>query len=510
MQLLFSISIKLLIILLTILIKKTSESNIKNSSITFETDSTVIELTDLNLLTAIETFPIAIILYYVPWSVQYQAILPEYLKASLFLKEQENNNITLFKFDCDLYSFYCAEININNFPTIIVFENSVGKFKYLYEINDYKIFIEKIKKNLMGNIIHFNSIKEVYEYSKLYKILLINTFNEKSNQTLVFNDFAQKFKYKDQIEFISCVKCDFDFKKNQNEIKNDKNKSNNIFLLTKSIFTNIHNLNNFENISFKILADFIYKNSIEIFEDLNDFGINCIKETNQSMLFIINDTISDKILNEYKSVSKKFFNKFYFFKIDRKNIFFNSIINKFDIKKIPAVYIYNRNKNKFYKNEISNNNNISYENFIKLYLKGNLQKELKSEKNNSYSTNTNLPYKILIGSEFDKNVLNSKIDFVFVLFFSFDIECFECRLMLKIFYDLSNNFRPLINIVDFYVMNTDKNEIYLDIETIPSVYAFYKKKIIYKYDGDFNKKEIFKWVKYLIKINSDYEQKPIV
>ena len=378
MQLLFSISIKLLIILLTILIKKTSESNIKNSSITFETDSTVIELTDLNLLTAIETFPIAIILYYVPWSVQYQAILPEYLKASLFLKEQENNNITLFKFDCDLYSFYCAEININNFPTIIVFENSVGKFKYLYEINDYKIFIEKIKKNLMGNIIHFNSIKEVYEYSKSYKILLINTFNESSNETLVFNNFAQKFKYKDQIEFISCEKCDFEFKKHSK----NKNNNKNIFLLTKSIFkeTNIHNLKYFNNISFEILTDFIYKNSIEIFDDLNDFGINLIKETNRTMLFIINETISNKILNEYKSVSKKYFNKFYFFKIDRKNIFFNSIVNKFDIKKIPSIYIYNRYKNKFYKNEINNNNNITYENFIKLYLKGKLLKELKSEK----------------------------------------------------------------------------------------------------------------------------------
>ena len=505
MQLLFSL--KILIILIAILIKKT-DSKFQNFSISFETDSTVIELTDLNLLAAIELFPIAIILYYVPWSIQYQAILPEYLKASLFLKEQENNNITLFKFDCDLYSYYCSEININYFPTIIVFENSEGKFKYLDEINDYKYFIEKIKKNLMGNIIHFNSIKEVYEYSKSYKILLINTFNESSNETLVFNNFAQKFKYKDQIEFISCEKCDFEFKKHSK----NKNNNKNIFLLTKSIFkeTNIHNLKYFNNISFEILTDFIYKNSIEIFDDLNDFGINLIKETNRTMLFIINETISDKILNEYKSVSKKYFNKFYFFKIDRKNIFFNSIINKFDIKKIPSIYIYNRYKNKFYKNEININNNITYENFIKLYLKGNLQKELKSEKNNSYSANTNLPYKILIGSEFEKNVLNSQIDLVFVLFFSFDIECFECRLMLKIFYELSNNFRPLINIVDFYVMNTDKNEIQIDIETIPAVYAFYKKNIIYKYEGDFNKKALFKWIKYLIKINSDYEEKPIV
>jgi hypothetical protein len=59
-------------------------------------------------------------------------------------------------------------------------------------------------------------------------------------------------------------------------------------------------------------------------------------------------------------------------------------------------------------------------------------------------------------------------------------------------------------------MNTDKNEIYLDIETIPSIYAFHKKTIIFKYNGEYNKKEIFKWVKYIIKINSDYEQKPIV
>ena len=500
MQLLFSL--KILLILFAI---KKTQSNFQNFS--FETDSTVIELTDLNLLAAIELFPIAIILYYVPWSVQYQAILPEYLKASLFLKEQENNNITLFKFDCDLYSYYCSEININYFPTIIVFENSEGKFKYLDEISDYKYFIEKIKKNLMGNIIHFNSIKEVYEYSKSYKILLINTFNESSNETLVFNHFAQKFKFKDQIEFISCEKCDFEYKKHPKN-KNISNK--NIFLLTKSIFkeTNIHNLNYFNNISFENLTDFIYKYSIEIFDDLNDFGINCIKETNRSMLFIINETISDKILNEYKNVSKKYFNKFYFFKIDRKNIFFNSIINKFDIKKIPSVYIYNRYKNKFYKNEINNNNNITYENFIKLYLKGKLLKELKSEKNNSYSTNNNLPYKILIGSEFEKNILNSNI--IFVLFFSFDIECFECRLLLNIFYELANNFRPLINIVEFYVMNTDKNEIKYDIETIPSVYVFYKRVLMLKYEGDFNKKSLYKWIKYIIKVNADQEDKPIV
>ena len=500
MQLLFSL--KILLILFAI---KKTQSNFQNFS--FETDSTVIELTDLNLLAAIELFPIAIILYYVPWSVQYQAILPEYLKASLFLKEQENNNITLFKFDCDLYSYYCSEININYFPTIIVFENSEGKFKYLDEISDYKYFIEKIKKNLMGNIIHFNSIKEVYEYSKSYKILLINTFNESSNETLVFNHFAQKFKFKEKIEFISCEKCDFEYKKHPKN-KNISNK--NIFLLTKSIFkeTNIHNLNYFNNISFENLTDFIYKYSIEIFDDLNDFGINCIKETNRSMLFIINETISDKILNEYKNVSKKYFNKFYFFKIDRKNIFFNSIINKFDIKKIPSVYIYNRYKNKFYKNEINNNNNITYENFIKLYLKGKLLKELKSEKNNSYSTNNNLPYKILIGSEFEKNILNSNI--IFVLFFSFDIECFECRLLLNIFYELSNNFRPLINIVEFYVMNTDKNEIKYDIETIPSVYVFYKRVLMLKYEGDFNKKSLYKWIKYIIKVNADQEDKPIV
>ena len=79
----------------------------------------------------------------------------------------------------------------------------------------------------MGNIIHFNSIKEVYEYSKSYKILLINTFNESSNETLVFNHFAQKFKFKDQIEFISCEKCDFEYK------KHPKNKNINNFICNK-------------------------------------------------------------------------------------------------------------------------------------------------------------------------------------------------------------------------------------------------------------------------------------
>jgi hypothetical protein len=31
-----------------------------------------------------------------------------------------------------------------------------------------------------------------------------------------------------------------------------------------------------------------------------------------------------------------------------------------------------------------------------------------------------------------------------------------------------------------------------------------------KYEGDFNKKSLYKWIKYIIKVNADQEDKPIV
>ena len=59
----------ILIIIIILLIKISSELNLSNSIISFESNSIIIELYDLYLLSALELFSITIVLYYVPWSI---------------------------------------------------------------------------------------------------------------------------------------------------------------------------------------------------------------------------------------------------------------------------------------------------------------------------------------------------------------------------------------------------------------------------------------------------------
>ena len=458
----------------------------------FPSDNETIILTDLTIEKAINHYENLLIYFYAPWCNHCKSFSPEYQKSSSILKK---DNIYLSKIDSSKNSISSNKYKINGFPTILFFKKGIP-IEYEGGRSSKELITWTRKKagfalDLLTNKKEIEKFKENNDICLIYFGTSIEDIQKFTNVSLIIEEYPFAL-----VQNISIIK-----KYNINE---------GTVVLYKHFDEKKLELRNFNK---KKLLDFIYQNALPKVMVFNDKSAQYIfqKKHPALILFCNNETQKwNHYGNIMTQVAEKIKGKIVIVMTDIKEGIASRLADYVGINKkdLPLISIldtrkdfkkYNMNKEK----EINNENII---NFINDWENNKLKRTLKSEKE---PKNNNGIIRIIVGKNFEKEVINNNND-IMVLFYA--PWCNHCKEFMpkyeEIAKKLKNNDKLLMAKIDGSANEVEN----IPITGFPTILFFpgnKKKENPITYKGNRTTDDIIEFIKYYSynKINEESENK---
>ena len=436
-------------------------------------------LTDLSIEKAISQYENLLIYFYAPWCNHCKALEPEYQKSSSLLKK---DNIFLAKIDSSKNNISTKKYKINGFPTIIFFKKGIP-----FEFEGGRSSKE---------LINWTRKKAGFPLQLLSTKQEIEKFKENNDICLIYfgnnNEEIQKFSD------VSLIVEEYPFALVQNlSLIKKYNINNGTIVLYKHFDEKKLELKNFNK---KKLLDFIHQNALPKVMVFNDKSAQYIfqKKHPALILFISNETQEwNHYGNIMTQVAEKIKGKIVLIMTDIKEGIASRLADYVGINKknLPLISILDTRKD-FKKYNMKKEKEINTENIIKFindWEENKLKRTLKSEKE---PKNNNGIIRIIVGKNFENEVLNNNND-IMVLFYA--PWCNHCKEFIPIYEKvakkLKNNNKLIMTKIDGSANEVEN----IPITGFPTILFFpgnKKKDNPIHYKGKRTTEEIIKFIKY--------------
>ena len=431
----------------------------KETSVKFPSKEGILILTPSTIEEALKTYKNLLILFFSPYSFNYNQILSELKKEKL--KQINDYNLTMGKIDVEYYDLIAKKYNIIEIPKIILFLD--GEKKEIYD-NDLEIdsIFEWLYKRLKSPIYLINSLNDINEYQNSNKFSYIY-FGKNENNINVYTNFSLKYNFK----FGLCK--NFEIIKKYGLIPETavfyKPFDDPSYIMTKNI-----TFENFEKIIKENRHPFFYKDTKQLYK----ISLNL---SEPAFFFFRNS--SDLKVNEYdetmKKIAMKYKGKIKFCISDINDNFTQYVLNESKIysyeENFPSALIldYDKKINRWDFNDFFENYN---ETNLELFVRNWIDKKLKLLKLKSEEEPTKQErgkiFKVVYKT-FRRDVLDNILN-VFVMFYLPNDNL--CQEFKSIYEDLAQKLKinGNIRIAEY---NLEKNYFnYIKIEHYPTLILF--------------------------------------
>ena len=359
-------------------------------------------LNDENYEKEINSNKIIYVLFYNRTVFQCNKIKNQLLKA-LKKIDKYGLNFTFGALDVYLNKITRKKMNIQTIPKLILYING-KKFDVLGERTaDSYIKYIKLKTNQLFREVY--TLKEIREIRKNFDYMVVNTLK---SDTLGFKNLKEFAENHDEIEFLTCT--------TEECIK----KLGNDFLLYNKNEKGVYHYYDFKkeepfNASINDINSFINIFNFEYGGFITGVALNQIFDKNKDSIIYFRDNKTENNLDkEFKELSTKYQEQFYFFKSDIKGTEeFEDIgeLLEIDENDMPGIYLFtnltNSNLVKKYKYPYESLNEKNFDEFLNNFKEQKLKPELKS--NLIYKKSQQIfNYKRIVGRNFNKEVLEEK------------------------------------------------------------------------------------------------------
>lgn len=323
-------------------------------------------------------------------------LAPEYERAAEFLGKK---NVKLAKVDCDSEKALCEKHGIKGFPTLKVLQD--GQF------NDYQgprdsVGIVNYMEVFLRPLLTTVTSQNVNEFANEYNIATLAFLkNDDCIEHRLFQDLAKKFRSKNVFGFTTDAVVAKKF---------GLNNVNELVLLKKfddpqTKFTGRFGTTEIE--------QFLTKESIRTMDEIDASNYKTYMDMKLPLCYFFYTSPTDRqsIGSQIEAVAKQYRGKVNFVYIDSNK--FGSHANNLNLEaKFPAFVIHDINSDlKYPFSETLNQENVSK--FVKNFSENKLTPFFKSE---PVPASNNGPVKIVVGSEYEKIVLDKSKDVLLKLY----------------------------------------------------------------------------------------------
>ena len=444
----------------------------------FPFDKDVIVLTESNFDKAIEKYEYLMVYFYAPWCIRCNKFHPEYEKAASVLRKE---NLFLAKVDATVEKKLDKRFQLTGFPVVKLFIK--GKEIEYNKERKSEDLINWMRKKTNGPATKNLETNEDIE----------NFRNENDVILIYFGDDKKEIE-----EYIKVARKNDDYQfgvvKSINLIKKYSKKGT--IILYKKYDEKKRELNEIKE---KNIEEFINKYSSPKLMKFDDKAANMIFEKNQSALILFADEKSKKWV-EYEQLMKKISEKLnYKLKIiitDIKDFLSAKLAEKIGIKEnnLPTIRIIDKTGKyiKKYKME----EDINEKNILKFVYDWETKKIKSYVKSGEIPKDNNEDVFIIVGSTFEKEVLNNKKDVMVLLYSPL---CYNCKALLPKYEEVAKRLKDKNKNLLLTKINAIENEIEsIDDYGFPKI-KFYpgnkKDKPPIDYNGDKTVVDIIKFIK---------------
>ena len=469
-----------------------------NKLVTFSPEEDdVILLSDSNYSKIINETENLVILSYARWCKYSSVFKPEYLNT-IKLSKEKKFNLTFAVIETSLNKNYKEEFSIVSYPTIKIFKKEVKNITFNGEKNSYSLY-KFLDKEVNGRIKTFNTLKEIDDYIKENKIVLLNTY---SKENINYKSFSQISIITSIYDFIECFR--------EECIKKYKED----FILFKHfdepiIFYSEKETNN-NQIDFSSLLTFLTVYSVELGGKYSERYFNLMFGFYIPTIIYFRDSNNKEQIskdNIIKNIHLKYREDYFCFVYDLNDESINKYNKIFYVQKneIPLVMFIKNYEEDNMDRYIMKDKEINEENIIKFIDDVNnnkLLKDLNSQSPPSDIERSQFSYHLVIGKTYDKEIMDEKEKNI-VLFLTNAYFCFKCDDAstiineLAIFYQNNTFTKDKIKFCQMDLLfNEMRESLVQNITQYPAFVLYLKnnknKPIIY--DGNINKDDIENWI----------------
>ena len=469
-----------------------------NKKVTFSPEEDdILLLSDDNYTKIINEIENLVILSYARWSKYSSLFKPEFLNT-MKLSKEKNFNLTFAVIESSLNRKYKEEYSIINFPTVKIFLKDEKNITFNGEKDSYSLykFLDKI---INGKIKTFNTIKEIDNYIKENKIVLLNTY---SKENINYKSFSQLSTINSIYDFIECFSEEC-----INKYKED-------FILFKHfdepiIYYSEKNKNETK-IDFSSLLTFMTIYSVELGGKFSERYYNLMFGFYIPTIIYFRDSNNKEQIskdNIIKNVHLKYRDDYFFFVYDLNDESINQYNKIFYIQQneIPLIMFIKNYEEDNMDRFIMKDKEINEDNIIKFIEDVNNNKILK-DLNTQYPPSdiekSQFSYHLVIGKTYDKEIMEENEKNI-VLFLTNIYLCFNCDEAsniineLAMFYQNNTFTKDKIKFCQMDIaLNEMRESLVQNITKYPTFVLYLKnnKKKPIIYDGKNNKNDIENWI----------------
>ena len=478
---------------------KTEDSYFKKLNFT-----NVVEYTDDNYISRIKNDKPLLMYIYAPYMPECQQTVEIFLSMANFIKNNKTD-LTMAKVNVHDNKEFAKDYKIDDVPKLLFIGRNRKVLEYKQEITYYNL-LRFINKKLYGNALEFEKLEEVNA--------TVNDPKYKKNQVFVLSTLAFEFKKEvfnnyaeenDREIFIHCFSI---------ECYNEYNEDIVIYkhFDEKIILYSDHFKSGADRLEIDKVRRFVQRYSVEAGGELENEYFLLSKNYKRKMIIYFRDsenenhTEYDKVIKEAGLEIRKKIG--YTFVSDIKgNDFFKRVAESFVIAKhelptllyVDKINLKDLKKSKTYRITNVNLANLNKEyvfKFVKDVQKNRLYKDLKTQfpPDPSLNTNTNSPYKIILGRTYDKEIVYNKKN-VIITFVDRKNKCDLCNKYLDIMKQYREKLEDKTKF-DFAIIDGANNEarnIQFDENDLPFIYFYTngeRNKAKYKFKPEENSEDI--------------------
>ena len=478
---------------------KTEDSYFKKLNFT-----NVVEYTDDNYISRIKNDKPLLMYIYAPYMPECQQTVEIFLSMANFIKNNKTD-LTMAKVNVHDNKEFAKDYKIDDVPKLLFIGRNRKVLEYKQEITYYNL-LRFINKKLYGNALEFEKLEEVNatvadpKYKKNQVFVLSTLAFEFKKE--VFNNYAEE---NDREIFIHCFSI---------ECYNEYNEDIVIYkhFDEKIILYSDHFKSGADRLEIDKVRRFVQRYSVEAGGELENEYFLLSKNYKRKMIIYFRDsenenhTEYDKVIKEAGLEIRKKIG--YTFVSDIKgNDFFKRVAESFVIAKhelptllyVDKINLKDLKKSKTYRITNVNLANLNKEyvfKFVKDVQKNRLYKDLKTQfpPDPSLNTNTNSPYKIILGRTYDKEIVYNKKN-VIITFVDRKNKCDLCNKYLDIVKQYREKLEDKTKF-DFAIIDGANNEarnIQFDENDLPFIYFYTngeRNKAKYKFKPEENSEDI--------------------
>lgn len=388
--------------------------------------SDVFDLTGDTFQGHVDSHSLVLAEFFAPWCGHCKNLKPEYEKAATEIKEV-SDDITLAKIDCTENREFCAEQEIQGFPTLYVFEDGkrAGQYEGARKAEDIKNFLIRRSLPVVTDVKNSAGLKS-WLADNDEDVVILYTGPKKH-----LDDFTAVAKEKrDRLNFISAVDSDLSKKYGSDVIVLKKDEAD-------------AKLDAGTKLSAESISDFVRANEFPAFGELGPETYALYIQHNTPMFYAFVESEKDR--DFIKSAVSPHLDTL---KGKANVVFLNATLYGRHSENVnlrpdqfPAIVVHDVETNKKYVHDQDTElSKKSVADFIKKYVAGEITPQIKSEP----VPETQGPVYTLVGSQYDEVVLDNDKD---VLVEYYAPWCGHCKNLKPIYEELGELYANNDNVV---------------------------------------------------------------